>query len=167
MLSQISQKEYAEDTTFWSMKSFTQFSARRRTTSVFFANPSNGTPASYTWIDNTSGVWSELRRVLEMNDPESIVVNVDADVAFSSGLHAGESTLLSMEVGSPWKDRLVNEPMVAVEYVATMPKARLPWYRKLMETAWTMISEAFSERVITVGKTSTEVCRVTVVSWCA
>lgn len=165
MLPQISQKEYAEDTTFWSMKSLTQFSARRRTTSVFFARPTNGTLASHTWIDNTPELWSALRHVLETNDPESIVVNVDADVAFGSGLHAGESALLSKELGSPWKDRLRNEPMVAVEYVATMPRARLPWYRKLIETTCAMISEAFSERVITPGETSTEVCRVTTISW--
>jgi hypothetical protein len=165
-LSQISQKEYAEDTTFWSMKSFTQFSARRRTTSIFFANPIDATPYAYTWIDNTPKIWSELRHVLEINDPESIVVNVDADIAFSSGLRAGESMLLSKELGSPWKDRLVNKPMVAVEYVATMPNARLQWYRKLMETAWALISDGFSEKSITPGETSTKVRRVTTLRWC-
>lgn len=146
------------------MKSFTQFSARRRTTSIFFANAVNGTSASYTWIDNTPNVWDELRGVLEANDPESIVVNVDADVAFSSGLHAGEFELLFKELGSPWNGRLYSEPMVAVEYVATMPKAQLGWYRKLMETAWATISEGFSESVITPGYTTTSVSETLSVS---
>jgi len=48
-------------------------------------------------------------------------------------------------------------PMLGVEFVATQPESKLEWYRKLQETAWAMISEAFSERVITPGKTSTEV----------
>jgi hypothetical protein len=157
MPSQISQKEYAEDTVFWSMKSFNQFSARRRTTSVFFAHAKDDEPASYTWIDNTPDVWKNLREVLEHHDPYSIAVNVDSQVAFSSGLHAGESMLLTQKLGSPWKERLVTLPMIAVEYIATMPKNQLSWYRKLMETAWAIISEAFSENVITPGKTTTEV----------
>lgn len=154
---QISQREYAEDTVFWSMKTFEQFSARRRTTSIFFANPKGDGPSSYTWIDNTAEVWTQMREVLTEHDPYSIAVNVDSQIAFSSGLHAGESMLLTQELGSPWKDRLVAVPMIAVEYIATMPKSQLPWYRKMMETAWAMISEAFSESVITPGKTTTEV----------
>jgi hypothetical protein len=139
------------------MKSFVQFSARRRTTSVFFASPKEGGDSSYTWVDNTPKVWSELRSVLESHDPYSIAVNVDPEIAFSSGLHAGESMLLTRELGSPWKDRLVSVPMIAVEYIATMPTSQLHWYRKIMQTAWAMISEAFSERVITPKKTTTEV----------
>ena len=139
------------------MKSFVQFSARRRTTSVFLANPKDDGPSSYTWIDNTPDVWTKLRDVLEQHDPYSIAVNVDSQIAFSSGLHAGESMLLTEQLGSPWKDRLVAVPMIAVEYIASMPKSQLHWYRKLMETAWAMISEAFSERVITPKKTTTEV----------
>jgi len=48
--------------------------------------------------------------------------------------------------------------MVAVEYIGTMVKGRLEWYRRLQETAWAMITEAFSERVIEPGVSSTEVC---------
>lgn len=139
------------------MKTFEQFSARRRTTSIFFANPKGDGPSSYTWVDNTPDVWTKLREVLEEHDPYSIAVNVDSQIAFSSGLHAGESMLLIQELGSPWKDRLVAVPMIAVEYIATMPKSQLPWYRKIMETAWAMISEAFSDSVITPGNTTTEV----------
>ena len=138
------------------MKSFVQFSARRRTTTIFFAE-SDGGQSSYTLIDNTPDLWANLRRVLEERDPYSIAVNVDPEISFSSGLHAGESSLLTQQLGSPWNHRLVSVPMIAVEYIATMPESQLPWYQKIMETAWAMISEAFSERVITPGKTTTEV----------
>ena len=139
------------------MKSFFQLSASRRTTSVYFASPKEGRPPSYTWVDNTPKVWSELRNVLEAHDPYSIAVKVDPEIAFSSGLHAGESMLLTRELGSPWRDRLVSVPMIAIEYIATMPTSQLHWYRKIMETEWSMISEAFSERVIIPRKTTTEV----------
>ena len=139
------------------MKSATQFSARRRTTSIFFANAKDDTASSYTWIDNTAELWKNLRSVLSINDPASIVINIDQDIAFSGGLHAGESMLIQEQLGMPWNDRLIVEPMVAVEYVGTMPKAQLSWYRKLMETAWAMITEGFSQRVISPGETTTEV----------
>jgi hypothetical protein len=47
--------------------------------------------------------------------------------------------------------------MVAVEFVASKVPVQLEWYQKLQGTAWAMIEEAFSERVITPGKTTTEV----------
>jgi hypothetical protein len=45
----MTQREYAEDTVFWSLKSAKQFSARRRTLQLFLAKPRPGTSFSYTW----------------------------------------------------------------------------------------------------------------------
>lgn len=84
---------------------------------------------------------------------------MDSDIAFASGLHVGEYENVVGEFGPYWAERLVSVPMLAVEFVGTMPKGggRLRWYRKLMETAWAMIAEGFSEEVIVPGKTTTEV----------
>ncbi|KAG8426708.1 hypothetical protein J3459_007884 [Metarhizium acridum] len=87
---QISQREYAEDTVFWTLKSATQFSARRRTTSLFLASTPDKSPTAYTWIDNTPRVWDELKALLEKHQPSSIAINAHPEIAFSSGLHAGE-----------------------------------------------------------------------------
>ncbi|EME85585.1 uncharacterized protein MYCFIDRAFT_132635 [Pseudocercospora fijiensis CIRAD86] len=149
----ISQREYAEDTAFWSMKKATQFSARRRTLSIFFADPAF---ESKTWIDNTPGLWDELKDILEACDPGSIAINVDSEIAFAGGLHAGEFQQLLKQLGSPWKERLFAVPLVAVQYIATQPRSRLFWYQKLMETAWAVIDEGFSERTITPDVTTTE-----------
>lgn len=121
----MSQREYAEDTVFWSLKSAKQFSARRRTVQLYFAN---ATEFAYTWIDNTPTVWSELLAVLESMDPATIAVNVDQDIAFSGGLHVGEYDNIVEQLGSGWSERLVSEPMLAVEFIATMPEAQLSWY---------------------------------------
>ena len=152
----MSQKEYAEDTAFWSLKSATQFSARRRTIQLFLANVTDGSPSSYTWIDNTPDVWSELLNVFEAQNPTSVAINIDPQIAFSAGLHVGELDNILTELG-PWTKTLVTVPMLAVEFIATMPKAQLGWYQKLQETAWAMISEAFSQKVIVPGKTTTAV----------
>ncbi|TVY56813.1 hypothetical protein LCER1_G002489 [Lachnellula cervina] len=152
----MSQKEYAEDTVFWSLKSATQFSARRRTVDLFLANVVGDASFAYNWIDNTPEVWSELRSVLEAHNVSSIAVNADTDVSFSSGLHAGELKKIVKELGPEWEKKLVVEPMVGVEFIGTMVPGRLEWYHRLQETAWAIITEAFSEAVIEPGVTTTD-----------
>ncbi|KAL7621697.1 hypothetical protein AAE478_009024 [Parahypoxylon ruwenzoriense] len=149
----MSQREYAEDTVFWALKESTQFSARRRTTHLFLAAPLNGS-ISFSWIDNTPAVWVELRRILGTQQPCTIALNTHSEIAFAGGMHAGELDAVLAGVGDEWRDRFVLEPMLAVELVATMVMARMPWYRRMMETAWAIIEEAFSERVIVPGKST-------------
>jgi hypothetical protein len=153
----MTQREHAEDTVFWSLKKAEQFAARRRTLQLFLAKPTPGTPSSYTWIDNTPTVWTELLSILKAQDPASIAINVDPDIAFSSGLHVGELGEIIEHLGKKWTQRLVAVPMIGVEFVATMVEDQLIWYRNLQSTTWAMISEAFSEKVITPGVTTTEV----------
>ncbi|KAK4162380.1 hypothetical protein QBC43DRAFT_302142 [Cladorrhinum sp. PSN259] len=154
----ISQKEYAEDTTFWSLKSSTEFSARRRTTILFLAH--NLTHPVIKYVDNTPSLWPALNKILkeQQHSLKRIAVNNHPEIAFASGLHAGEYDLVKTGLSDSVKTKLVTEPMVAVEYVATMPSchSRKGWYKRLQETAWSVIHEAFSESVIEPGKTTTE-----------
>lgn len=122
---------------------------------LFLADPSRGTPTSYTWTDNTAQVWTELRAVLATHVPKTIAINTHPEIAFSSGLHAGELEALRQGLGQEWASRFMCEPMLAVEYIATMPRGRTEWYRRLQLTAWAMISEAFSESVIQPGLSTT------------
>ncbi|KAI0868817.1 xaa-Pro aminopeptidase family enzyme [Hypoxylon argillaceum] len=150
----MSQREYAEDTVFWALKDAAQFSARRRTTHLFLASPRNGAPSAYAWVDNTAAVWAELRVLLAEQQPRSIALNTHPEIAFASGLHAGELDTISAALGAKWAERFVLRPMLAVEVVATMVPGRLPWYRRMQETAWAIIEEAFSERTIVPGKST-------------
>lgn len=93
--------------------------------------------------------------MLDAHQPATIAVNAHPEIAFASGLHAGEHDAIVAALGPRWAQRLVVRPMLAVEYIGTQIAARLPWYRKLQETAWAMISEAFSEKVVTPGVTTT------------
>lgn len=150
----MSQREYAEDTVFWALKDAVQFSARRRTTHLFLASPKNGAKSAYSWIDNTAAVWSDLRKLLAEQQPRSIALNTHPEIAFASGLHAGELDTISIALGQEWADRFVLQPMLPVEVVATMVPGRLSWYRRMQETAWAIIEEAFSEKVIVPGKST-------------
>ena len=93
--------------------------------------------------------------MLEAHSPRTIAVDAHPEIAFASGLHAGEHAAMTAALGARWTDRFVVKPMLAVEYIGTQIDARLAWYRRMQETAWAIIATAFSEAVITPGKTTT------------
>lgn len=123
---------------------------------MFLANATDGSPSAFSWIDNTPLVWSELKSILAEQQPQSIALNTHSELAFSGGLHAGERDAIEAALGEEWADKFVLEPMVAVEVVATMVDDRLDWYKKMMETAWAIIEEGFSNKVITPGVTTAQ-----------
>lgn len=155
----MSQREHAEDTIWWSIKSATEFAAHRRTVVLFHSNTSAlaGQPNPLSWIDNTGAVWPELRAIFEDYKPEKIAVNTDRNIAFAGGMHVGELDVLHEELGDAWTSRFVNVPMLAVEYVSRRVPGQIEYYRKMQETTWALIEEAFSERVVVPGITTTEV----------
>lgn len=114
----------------------------------------------HTWVSGfgDSVLFTELRDILEREQPDSIAVNLDPDLVFAGGMHAGELEAIREGLGRKWSDKLVGVPqMLAVEVVGTMVESKSIWYMKLMSTAWAIISEAFSERVIRPGITTTTV----------
>ena len=155
----MSQREYAEDTIWWSIKDATEFAPHRRTIVLFHTNTSSlaGKPNPLRWVDNTGQAWPELRRVLLEYHPEKIAINIDRNIAFSGGLHVGEWAVLHEQLGDGWMERAINRPMIAIEYVASRVPGQLKYYRMMQETTWALVEEAFSNRVIQPGKTNTEV----------
>ncbi|OLN86619.1 hypothetical protein CCHL11_03829 [Colletotrichum chlorophyti] len=156
----ISQREYAEETVFWSLKPATTFSARRRTTCLYLAEPlayPAGSPPRQPGciVGWTADVWASLRPLLEAANPATIAVDAHPEIAFASGLHAGEYQAMANGLGGEWTQRMVVKPEVAVEFIATQPDAKIPRYRDVMETAWAMIARAFSDEVVAPGKTTT------------
>jgi hypothetical protein len=156
----MSQREHAEDTIWWSIKNATAFDSHRRTVVLFHTNSQEtaGLPNPIVWIDNTDQVWPELKATLEKYKISRIIVNTDQDIAFAGGLHVGEHEALLSELGEEWARKFVNEPMFAIEYVATQVEGHLPYYHKLQETVWAMLEEGFSHKIVKPGITSTEVC---------
>jgi hypothetical protein len=153
--------EHGEDPVFWLLKSAEQFSARRRTMYLFLADDSEDKPFEYSWIDNTPQIWTDLAKVIEERNITKMVTNIDERIAFSSGLHYGEGKEILMQLNNtlesdvPWSKRTGNLPGVATSFISLQMEDRLPWYRKLQETAWAIIQDAFSEKVVTPDVTTT------------
>ena len=76
--------------------------------------------------------------------------------AFSDGLSAGEWEQLQIALGPNYTRRVVRAERLPLDYIAIRIPEMLPMYRHLMKTAHEIIAEAFSNRVITPGKTTTE-----------
>lgn len=174
----LSMREYNEDPVFWSITAPTTFAARRRSIYVFHRAPDGtferlalgGTdqggifrafrssrpaptePTAELWGDEQ---WRLLRELVEDRDPENIVLNIDPEWAFADGLSAGEREALETALG-PWASRIRREPRLAVDYIAHRVPGMMPRYREIMETVHAIISEAFSNAVITPGLTTTE-----------
>ena len=175
----LSMREYAEDPVFWSMTSPTTFAARRR--SIYVITRRNDGSLERLALGGTSqgGVfeafrstrpaptqptaelvgseqWNLLRELVEDRDPENIVLNIDPVWAFSDGLHAGEAEELLAALGDKYTGRVKHESRLAMNYIALRLPEMMPRYRKIEETVHAIISEAFSNSVITPGVTTTE-----------
>lgn len=175
----MSMREYAEDPVFNSIKAPTTFAARRRSIYVFTrmedgdverlalggtsqgelftayrsTRPAPTRETAELWGNEQ---WRLLAEVVEDRDPENIVLNIDPVWAFSDGLHAGEREALEAGLGPAYVSRVKREPRLAMNYIALRIPEMMPRYRKIQETVHAVISEAFSNAVITPGVTTIE-----------
>jgi len=176
----LSMREYAEDPVFWAIKAPTTFAARRRSIYVFYdpgpgheverlalgGGSQGGLFEAFT-SDRPMGAdrpaelvgdeqWMLLRELVEDRNPRAIAVNIDADWAFADGLGAGEWEALQGALGPEYVSRVRRVPRLAVEFIAHRIPEMMPYYREREETVHAIISQAFSNAVITPGVTTTE-----------
>lgn len=169
-------REYNEDPVYRSLTSPTVFAARRRTILVFhdkgpdkgvdrlaLGGGSNG--GLYTVYRDPEtenrelygeGQWAVLRKLIAERNPKTIGVNISATHAFSDGLAAGEWEKLQATLGQPWLSRVKRAEELPLEYIATRLPEQLALYRQLQEHVHALLTRAFSNEVITPGKTTNQ-----------
>jgi len=167
-------REYNEDPVFFSLVSPTVFAARRRTIYVFFdrgeekgierlalGGGSNGGLYSVYRDPEVEGreiygegQWVLLKKLIEERKPSTIAVDISHTHAFSDGLSAGEREKLESTLGLEYSKRIVRAENLALEYIGMRLPEMLPVYRQMMETVHWLIGRAFSNEVITPGKTT-------------
>jgi len=172
----VTMREYNEDPVFSSLVSATTFSARRRTILVFNdLGPEKGLERLALGGSSQGGLyvayrgstlknaelwgetqWQVLSKVVRERDPKTIAVNISHTHAFSDGLSAGEWEQLQKALGPEYVKRVVRAERLALDYIAIRIPEMLPVYRELMKNAHAILAEAFSNRVITAGKTTTQ-----------
>jgi Xaa-Pro aminopeptidase len=93
--------------------------------------------------------------VVEERDPRVIAIDISSDHALADGLSAGEHEQLQRALGPQLMARTRRAEGLAVEYIMLRAPAMLDTYRRMQETAWSIIQRAFSREVITPGTTTT------------
>ncbi|HEX8177711.1 MAG TPA: M24 family metallopeptidase [Pyrinomonadaceae bacterium] len=169
-------REYNEDPVFFSLVSPTVFAARRRTIYVFYdrgeekgverlAIGGGSQGGLYTVyrdpeVENREiygeGQWALLKKLIAERNPSNIAVNISSTHAFSDGLSAGEREKLEATLGPEFVKRVVRAENLPLEYIAVRLPEMLPTYRQMMEVVHSLIARAFSNEVITPGKTTNQ-----------
>ena len=168
-------REYNEDPVFKSLISPSVMFARRRTILVFFdrggdkgierlalgGGTNGGLYDLYRDPDNTGreimgdSQWQTLRKVIEQRRPSTIAIDVSHTHAFSDGLSAGEREQLESALG-PWTSKLVRAENLPLEYISMRLPEMEPDYTAMMKTVHALIARAFSNEVITPGRTTSK-----------
>ena len=167
-------REYAEDPAFFSLVSPTVFAARRTTIYIFF-DRGPGQPLERLALggDSNGGLyevyrdpdvanreiygdnqWQLLRKLVDQRHPSNIALDISPTHAFSDGLTVGMHDKIVAALGPGYKSRIVPAENLALEYQELRSPEMLPSYRQMMEIVHSLISRAFSNEVITPGKTT-------------
>ena len=162
-------REYNDDPVFRSMAPLTTYSSRRRTILVFH-NPGGGKPVEAT-VDRPlrlrrpvqGGPDAERRPVRRAcarwsseRDPRVIGINESDAWNHADGLTANEKRRLIDALGPKYAARMKSAEMLAVGWLEIKLPEELEAYRHVMKVAHMVIREAFSNKVITPGKTTNE-----------
>jgi Xaa-Pro aminopeptidase len=168
-------REYNEDPVFFALASPSVMAARRRTILVFYdrgvdggverlalGGGSNG-GLYQVYRDPTvenrelwgQGQWALLRKLVDEKQPARIAIDTSQTHAFADGLSVGEWEQLAAALG-PWTSRTVRAEEMALEYLSVRLPEMLPTYRHLMQVVHALIARAFSNEVVTPGRTTTE-----------
>ncbi|MGQ0814070.1 MAG: M24 family metallopeptidase [Gemmatimonadota bacterium] len=177
-------REYNEDPVFHALVSPTTFAARRRTIYIFFDRGGDrgveriaigGTsqgglytvvrdPAAQIGVAGTTRraaepfgpeQWKLLTPLVAERDPRTIAVNISHTHAFSDGLTVGEWEQLQVALGEKYRARVVRRELLALQYIEERLPEMLPSYRRMQELVHETIATAFSNQVITPGRTTT------------
>ena len=163
-------REYNEDPVLTTMLPATWLSARRRTMLVIF-NPGAGKPlqlhavARYdvgelfkkTWnVEQQLDQWQALRELIQSKNPQRIGINQSEFFGHADGMVATEFSSLKQQLGAELSAKLVSAEKLAVGWLETRSVLELQQYPNLTKIGHNLIKRAFSNEVVTPGKTTTE-----------
>jgi hypothetical protein len=163
-------REYVEDPVYLTLVPEPVFAARRTTMLVFFDRGAEkgverltvsryGMEGFYTsaWKGGTEqDQWNRLAEVIRERNPKRIGINTSRQWSFGDGLTAGMRDRLLEALGPELQKRVAPADALCVRWLETRTAMELEIYPHVVSLARGAIGEAFSERVITPGVTTTD-----------
>jgi Xaa-Pro aminopeptidase len=162
-------REYAEDPVYLTLVPEPVFAARRTTMLVFYDRGDEGlerlTVSRYplgglydaVWEGgDLDEQWERLGEVIAERDPQRIGIDVSRHWPVADGLTASLRDRLEESLGPDLSRRLVSAEDLAIRWLETRSPVEQESYPHIVALARGVIAEAFSNRVITPGVTTTE-----------
>jgi len=163
-------REYAEDPVYLTLVPEPVFAARRTTMLVFHDRGDEEgierlTVSRYPLGELYDAVWEgsdldeqwvRLAEVIAERNPQRIGINVSRHWPVADGLTASLRDRLEESLGRDLAERLVSAEALAIRWLETRSSVEQESYPHIVALARGVISEAFSNRVITPGVTTTE-----------
>ena len=100
--------------------------------------------------------WAALREIIEERNPFSIAVNRSADFGLADGISSWHYDKLRETLPPNLRPRLMSGEKLAIGWLETRLPSEMTVYRQVMGVAHAIIAEAFSNKVITPGVTTTD-----------
>ncbi|NNE01534.1 MAG: aminopeptidase P family protein [Eudoraea sp.] len=162
-------REYNEDPVLRTMLPSTWLNARRRTILVFYRNKEQNTieklaVARYNVGKNITSAWDKekepdqwkrLMQLIEERNPDKIGLNYSKDHNIADGLDKTDYDEFMQYLPKPFRSRVLSAEQLAVRWIETRTEREMILFSQLVSITHNIIKEAFSEKVITPGVTTT------------
>ena len=161
-------REYAEDPVYFSLVPQPTHAARRTTMLMFVRGPEGFerlTVSRYPFGELYDSAWSggdldeqwqALGELIREKNPQRIGINVSKDWPIADGLTHGLHQQLLSVLPEGFEDRVESAESLVIRWVETRTAAEMTVYPQIVALARQVIGEAFSNRVITPGVTTTD-----------
>ncbi len=162
-------REYNEDPVLRTMLPATWLNARRRTILLFYRDKENDSihklaVARYNVGKNIVSAWDKekepdqwkrLVQLIEERNPDKIGLNFSKDHNIADGLVKTDYSEFVQRLSKKYQDKIVSAEQLAVRWIETRTDREMVIYDQLVNITHNIIAEAFSEKVITPGVTTT------------
>lgn len=99
--------------------------------------------------------WKRLMQLITERDPKSIGLNYSEDHNIADGLDKTDYDEFMANLPKKYRDRVRSAEQLAVRWIETRTSREMVIYDQLVDVTHDIIAEAFSEKVVTPGVTTT------------
>ncbi len=163
-------REYNEDPLIKSMLPAKWFAARRRTILVFYRDKGNditerlavstydvGEHIKTAWDkEKFPNQWDALKEIIIKHSPKKIGLNYSKYFGIADGLVKTDYDEFMHVLPESFQKKIVSAENLAIAWVETRTELEMRYFAELVQITHDVIGEAFSNAVITPGKTTTE-----------
>ena len=163
-------REYNEDPVMRSMLPAEWLNARRRTIIVFYRNKEENTfeklaVARYDIGKNITSAWNKeeqpdqwkaLVEIIKTRNPKKIGINISENFGIADGLVQTDYSEFKKALPQNYVNKLVSAENLSIAWIETRSQKEMDLYPTLVQITHDIIDEAFSSKVISPGKTTTD-----------